>query len=390
MKDVHWFELNLLLNDTQATNQFYAIEKLDNLSFAGRHNDAWSHSDDFERKAVLTALLPLVTNSNERVASRAISCFTTESNAVVRPYMAALAKVANESPSANCRLGAIEALPGMGSEVLSNSLAQLLKNPDENIRVSAVRLLPRFPAEFMEQALRERANDESANVRSVVADVIGEREFARVLPTLIKLFSDPVGRDPMTTNYLRAGLRGSNIGDVHTSAGFALLRFDADLVADVLKTNLADPDFHINFVAKLAEKDAEPWLPELVSILEARLKHVDEMSRLPPHDPKRIADPIGNRILIGAYAKCWEDIRQYLLKLPPQKLSGGEMDRYMDLLDKTVRPFPGCPSCYVQEARSLYELYWTKGLAKRASEIRRQYEKTDGWWFDEFNQHHPP
>jgi hypothetical protein len=65
------------------------------------------------------------------------------------------------------------------------------------------------------------------------------------------------------------------------------------------------------------------------------------------------------------------------------------MDRYMDLLDKTARPVHGYSGGCVQEARSLYELYWIKGLANRVSEIRREYDKTDGWWFDDFSQKNP-
>ena len=396
VKDAHWSELNLLLNDTNAYNQLYAIDTLDRMSLALRSDDQWSRSDDFKRKAILKALLPLVTNHNEQVASRALNCFATESDASVRlaPFAAALVRVANESLYPTCRLAAINALSGTAGEAVSNSLAQLLHNPDENIRLGAVRLLPRFPGEFAERALRARADDESANVRSVVADVIGDGKYARVLPTLAKLFADPVGRDPLiepeTMEYLRAGQRWSNIGDVHTSAGLALVQFAPDLVADILKTNLDDPGFHINFVSKLAEKDAEPWLPELVSILEARLKYVDDVLRLPPNDPRRYADPMGKSILVGTYGKCWEDIRQYLLKLAPEKLSGGELDRYMDLLEKTVRQDPGFLGGGVQEARSLYELYWTKGLAKRASKVRRQYDKTDGWWFDDFQRNHEP
>src|SRR5207302_9527144 len=148
---------------------------------------------------------------------------------------------------------------------------------------------------FMEQALRERSEDESANVRSVVADVIGDGKFDRALPILAKLFADPVGRDPLikplTMEYLRAGLRWSNIGDVHTSAGLALVKFNPEQVAEILKTNMDDSGFHINFVSKLAELDAEPWLPELRSILAARLKYVDEMAKLPPLDPRRFDDP---------------------------------------------------------------------------------------------------
>ena len=141
-------------------------------------------------------------------------------------------------------------------------------------------------------------------------------------------------------------------------------------------------------MSKLAEKDAAPWLPELVGILEARLKYVDEIAKSPPLDPRRFADPAADRVLVGTYAKCWEDIRQYLLKLPPEKLVGGEMSGYMDLLDKTVRPVPGCPGCCVMEARSLYELYRIKGLTTRAAEIRHRYDKTDGWWFDDFDRDH--
>ena len=393
IKEAHWLELNLLLNDTNPTNELYAIDKLDHLSLVGRRDDEWSRSSDFKRAAVLRAMLPLVTSDNEQVANRAMSCFAAETNIApsLEPFIGTLTKVANESSSPSCRLSAIAALSGVNDQAVSNSLSQLLKNPDENIRLGAVRLLPRFPDEFAEQGLRELAEDKSANVRSVVADVIGDRKYVRVLPTLVKLFADPVGKDPlikpMTMEYLKAGQRWSNIGDVHTSAGLALVKFAPDQVADILKTNLDDPGFHINFVAKLAQKNAEPWLPELVSILEARIAYVEDIAKFPPLDPKRFSAPgVNNKILVGAYTKCWEDIRQYLLKKSPKELSSGKYDRYMDLLEKTVRPVAGCPGCCVQEARWLYELYWTKGTAKRVGNLRRQYDKTDGWWFDDFNK----
>jgi len=271
-------------------------------------------------------------------------------------------------------------------------VAELLNDHDQNIRVSAVRLLPRFPPEFAAQALRARARDESADLRSVVADVIGEVKLAELVPILTALFEEPVGNDPpmepITFEYLRAGQRGGNIGDVHTSAGFALLRFDNQQVAGVLKNHLDDPGFHINFISKLAEQDAGPWLPELASILEARLTHVEEHLKLPPLDPRRFEDPMGDRLLIGTYSTCWQDIRQYLLGLPEARLSGGEMNRYLDLLETTVRPSPGCTGCAVPEARSLYELYWAKHLPERAAELRRRFDKTEGWWFDEFARQH--
>lgn len=389
VKEAHWLELNRMLTDTNPTNQIYAIERLDRLSRAGRRDDSWSRSDDFQRTVLLQALLPLTTNNHQQVALRAISCFAVESNAAVRleQFVEALTHVANESASAQCRLQAIDSLSGLRNEAVSNALARLLIDPDDSIRVGAVRFLPRFSADFLEPALRQCAADESANVRSVVADVIGEGKYTRLLPTLQKLFRDPVGKDPLikplTMEHLKAGLRWSNIGDVHTSAGMALVKFPPSQVADFLKANLDDSGFHINFVAKLAQGDAEPWLPELVKILRARLAQVDNLAKTPPLDPKRLADPQAEKVLIGAYTKCWEDIRQYLLQQSPRELASGKFDRYMDLLEKTIRPVPGCT---VQEARWLYELYWTKGTAKRVGQLRRQYDKTDDWWFDAFNK----
>ena len=387
VKDAHWAELNLLLNDTSPSNQIYAIEQLDSMSFARRGNDEWSRSQDFKRKAVLSVLLPLLTNSNEQVAARAIGCFATESNAAAGlvPFVPALVQVANEDPSARCRLGAISALSGLAGEAVSNSLTRLLTNSDDNIRVGAVYLLPRFPTEFSEQALRKSAEDESANVRSVVANVIGNEKLVRLLPTLTKLFSDPVGRDPLikplTMEYLQAGMRWSNIGDVHTSAGLALVKFDPNQVADILKTNLNDPGFHINFVSKLAETNAEPWLPELVSILEARKKFVEDFSKLPPSDPRKYSEPASDKILIGTYAKCWEDIRQHLLQLPKDKCA--EMGKYMELLERMIQT----TSMTSHDACSLYELYRTQGLKQRAKAIRRSYP-SEGWWFDSFDEKH--
>ena len=326
-------------------------------------------------------MLTLITNRSEQVATRAINCFATGTNNAnsLAPFATDLVEVANKGVSSGRRLAAITALSGLSGEAVSNSLTQLLKNPDESIRVRAVYMLPRFPNEFAEQSLRERAEDSSAKVRSVVADVIGNEKLVRLLPTLTKLFADPVGRDsliePLRMEQLKAGQRWNNIGDVHTSAGLALVKFEPGQVADILKANLNDPGFHINFVSKLAETNAEPWLPELASILEARKKRVDELSKLPRHDPVRFADPAGDRILIGTYAKCWEDIRQHLLQLPKDRCA--EMGEYMDLLESMIQKTS--MTCY--DASKLYELYRTQGLERRAKAIRRAYP-SEGWLFD--------
>lgn len=388
-----WVELNRLLNDASPSNQLYAIETLDGMSREGWWQErGWAPGDFLNREAVLRTMIPLMTNINEQIACRAIDCFATPSNPVVKlaPFSNNLIQVANTSPSSKVRLTAIVSLSGIECEAVSNSLAFLLNDSDENIRAGAIRLLSRFPQSFAEHSLRKGADDQSPNVRSVVADVIGDVKYENLLPILVKLFNDPVGKTnlikPLTIDYLKAGQRWSNIGDVHTSAGMALVKFPPNQVAGILKSNLDDPGFHINFVAKLAQGDTEPWLPELASILELRMAYVDDVLKSPWDDPRRFSDPSSDRILTGTYTKCWEDIRQYLLKQSPADLASGKYDEYLDLLEKTIRTVPGCSACCVQPARWLYELLWTKGLTKRVGELRQKYDKTDGWWFDDFNQ----
>jgi hypothetical protein len=392
-KDAWWFELSLLLDDTNPTNALYAMDKLDRMSLAGRGDDQWARSDDFKRIAVLSSLLPFTTNNNEQVAGRAIICFGTDSNFApeLEPFADALVHVANNSPSLLCRLYAIKALSGTEGAAVSNSLARLLKDPDQNIRLSAVTFLPRFPLEFAEKALRERAEDDSPYVRSVVADIIGVGKYDRLLPTLTGLFAHSTGpvpftqQKPLPAEALQPNPQSNGTGDVHGSAGRALLRFAPDQVADILKTNLNDPDFHVDFIAKLAEKDVEPWLPELVSILESRVKYVEDYSKSPPLDPRRFSDPQGGWILNGPYAICWEDIRHYLINLPKERLSNSATEHYMDFLESIIQSAAGMDH---HEVYALYELYRTKGLEQRASGIRQKYPGHDSW-FDDFDAHHP-
>jgi hypothetical protein len=389
IKEAYWLEINLLLHDANPTNALYAINRLDSMSLAGRDDDRWIRSDVFKRADVLNALLPLLTSTNEQVASKAISCFATESASASRlePFVDALVRIANSSPSALGRVGAIKALSGLDNDAVSNSLASLLRDPDENIRLSAVKLLPRFPPEFAEQSLRERGSDGSASVRLMVAEVIGEGKYARVLPTLAKLFSDSSGpiqlKEVLPTRPLQVYPQ-SNVGSVRSSAGRALVKFDADQVSDILKSNLNDPDFHVAFISKLAEKDATPWLPELVSILESRIKYVDEVSKSPGDDPRR-NEAYSGWILPGAYDICWEDIRHYVRSLPNEKLSTSDTERYMDLLERTIQENPEMDG---HEVNALYELYRTKGLEQRASGIRQKYPGHDSW-FDDFDARHP-
>jgi hypothetical protein len=394
VKEAHWAELGLLLSDADATNQLYATDTLDRMSLAGRRDDQWRRSDDFKRKAVLSALLPLITNSNEKVASRALSCFAVESNAttMLKPFATTLIKVAAEGPSAGLRLDAISALSGAQFESVSNSLVQLLYHASGNVRSRAVALLALCPADFSERELRRCAEDDSPKARAGVADVIGGGTMQNLLPTLTKLFADPVGRHqpvaPLTIEELEGGGRivgvecgvtmvddpnypGANVGDVHTSAGYALLKFDVEQVAEILKTNLNDAGFRLQFLLKLAETDPKPWINDMVEIMEAR------RARNVRKAEANHARPGTFMYLSGAYWRCWRTLYAYLEKLPTTEFADGKKDRYLQVLEQAGNTGS-------QEPVMLYELYKAKGLKRRAAQYRSENGGYSGYNLGEF------
>ncbi len=378
-KEAHWREIDLLLHDKNPTNQLYAIDKLDQMSLAGRGDDHWRHSDDFKRKAVLSAVLPLVTNNNEEVANRAMGCFATEAstNGGLNSFSDTLMRVANEGATSQRRLNAIRALSGTHFEAISNSLAQLLKHSDASVRATAIGLLARHPGEFSEEALRLGASDESPKVRAGVADVIGDGKIANLLPTLEKLLSDPVGLTnplpPLTMAELQAGgqIWNNNNGDVHTSAGYALLKFEVEQVSNILTAHLNDTGFRPNYLCKLAEKNPGPWLTNLVEVLEGRRDRIWREVEAGSVEPK--TDYFQARMaLSGSYYQCWKIICGYLQTLPPSRFGGGNFDRCLDALENAG-------TTGSQEPTTLYELYLTKGLKERAIKYRAHCEKTSGY-----------
>ncbi len=410
--EAHWLELSRLLTSNVPDDALHAIIKLNFMSKRCGYNS--SHTDDFSRENVLDVKRPVMTNADEKVAVEAINCFQigggliehtldyisgtgiigagmhakTDSNCVsqLRPYSDLLISVASGASTVPRRVAAVAALSGIGSSSVSNALPRWLSDSSEDMRVEAVRLLLDFPGQFAEETLNKLASDKSASVRSVVADIIGTGQFVRDLPVLEKLFSDPIGLTalvpPLKMDQLQAGERWNNTGDVHTSAGMALIQFKTGQVEKILRKNLSDAGFHVSFIAKLAEDDAKPWLDQLQQILEVRFKHVQDAIRDEPLDYKR--SRVDDELLTGAYGKCWEAIRHYLMTIPAKDFSSDEMNRYMDLLEKMIQK----DGSWRNEPAALYELYRSKGLAERTKKIRVRYEKSQGWRFDQFDRQH--
>ena len=372
IKDAHWQELELLLHSANPTNQLYAIHQLDAMSQGGGRE--WSHTKDFKREAVLLALSASVTNANEEVALAALNCFQTGPNnsAQIAPFADLLAQIAGNGATIPRRTAAIAAFAGTDFPVVSNSLPLWLRDASAEVRLQAVLLLPGFPGEFSERALRERATDPSPKVRAGVADAIGNGKIASLLPTLEQLLADPVGLTnpvaPLTTEELKAGGRvwGGNNSDVHTAAGYALLKFDVSQVGDILKANLNDDGFRPNYLCKLAEQDAGPWLTNLIEVLEARRIQVEQEVEASGVEPK--ADYLKARLaLAGTYFNCWNIIYQYLHELPAADFADGKMNRCLDALENAG-------DTGSREPTMLYELNRMKGLNQRAAKFRSEHD----------------
>jgi hypothetical protein len=364
VKEAYWLELNRLLNDSNLTNALYAVTVLDHMCLKGEQYDEWFRSDDFKRSRVLGAMLPLIKSPSEVVAEHALGCFETGTNApaLLAPFSDSLLKVANHDRTAARRLAAIRALSGLDGNLMTNSLIHLMGDQDENLRAGAVALLPRFPPALRDQFLRAKAEDSSPKVRAAVADTIGSGKFCDFIPVLEKLWND--------TN------------NVHTSAGNALLQFDLQPVASVLKAHLNAPDFHEAYLCRLAEPDAGPWLTNLVEVLKAR-REVNWQRAEASGIQETTNYFHALMALAGDDFKCWNIIYDYLTQLPKTEFQEGKLNWCLDVLEDAGNTGS-------REPVKLYKLYKIKGLTKRAATFRQENRKYSGFdvtlYFDQFDQ----
>jgi len=283
--------------------------------------------------------------------------------------------MANKSPSVSRRIASIAAFSGTKFPIVSNSLPSWLDDASEKVRAQAVLLLPDFPGEWSEQLLRKQDMDSSPKVRSMVATAIGNGQMESLIPVLVKQFSEPLGPTnpipPLTLEELQDGgqILGENVGDVHTSAGYALLKFDINQVGDILKMNLNDVGFRVQFLCKLAESDPGPWLTNLVGQLKTRRERIWKEVKASVNEPKTNYYR-ARMTLSGAYFTCWNMIYHHLANLPDSAFAGGKLDWAFDELEDS-----GCADS--NRPIEIYQLYRSKGLNDRAARLRRENGKYD-------------
>jgi hypothetical protein len=387
VKEAHWLELNRLLADANPSNSLYAIKHLDGMSKACGPHDDWPRTGDFKRSDILRVIRPLLAHTNEAVSIAAIGCYRVGFPCATQlvTHADALIAIASQGPTIARRVAAIAAFMDSRLNVVRDSLPLWLDDASEEVRAQAIALVPDFPGEFAEAALRKSATDVSARVRAVTADAIGKGQLTNLLGTLAELFQDPIGREqplpPLTLENLEGGGRAGVCCDVHTSAGYALLKFEVTQIADILKTNLNDAGFRLQFLCKLAEIDVKPWLDDLTEIMEARRER--SLKKAAANG----APPNTYMYLSGAYNRCWKIVYEHLKGLPFARFERGRADRYLRMLEQAG-------TTGSQEPLMIYELYKMKGLNKRAAKYRSEIESAFAWasinqFFDKIDAKYP-
>ena len=194
-------------------------------------------------------------------------------------------------------------------------------------------------------------------MRAAVADAIGNGRMETLLPVLASLFSAaPVQKD--SGPWPHKGMQGDGyfeVGadDIHSSAGYALLKFDAEQVREILKTNLWDKGFGLTFIRKLAPNGAEPYLPILARRLITHTSGSEkEAAKSGFHWPL-------SYWLGGDYGWAWDTLLSYLQAQSRDSLAEPRMASLLDALQIADDPDD-------ERTRSLYKFLLDKGLIERA------------------------
>ncbi|MBA2543620.1 MAG: HEAT repeat domain-containing protein [Deltaproteobacteria bacterium] len=353
--EIAWAELRGALAHPDLAVE--AIEELELMS-GGR----LSKLKDFDRKATLAELRPLVLSKHEAVATAAITAFGSDGPYFVErdaPYwLAGIGKgniaglsprKPNPSPAAmlatkellevantNPKLKAL-AIRALGRTSLpAATLAGWARDPDVAVRRAAVLV----SAELADRTLINAAvSDKAPEVRIAAALGIGFSQDARLLRLLDKLLKDPEGK-------------------VRAAAAMSLLSFAIDQARPTMAANLTT-DYRPLFLNELARKDPKPYLAQLGDVIE-------KMSQ-PAHW-------WGGSIPAG---ESWKLMFDYLKQQPVADLVAGKHDASLASLEK-MKWFGS------SEPTSLYALYVRAGMTARAKQFREFMKTAVSYAIDQY------
>ena len=353
VKDAVWDELTKLLKAEAPADVCYAIKQLREMGNLRRYPSL----NDFETDRVLTALQPLLFSKDVKVAEAAVKAIGGDApyldeqnieqwlstagkrkfpglagrdaeyvNTGAQKYWQDLAQVADGHASVKVRATAIRAMGWAKEPAIFPNVTKWLGDPEPSVRRSAALLLGDFAEGNAVPLLKTASADEDPGVRVGVALAVGFGQFTEGLPLLERLVKD----DEI---------------NVRHAAAKSLLSFEVRKVERILKAN-KDGDFKAVFVNALAQGNPEPYLDDLIEIVERRLE--------PPN-------------WWGGHIPCgvsWKILFKYLGSRETTVLKSGKLKRQLDALER-MKFYSS------SEPRDLYRLYVKTGMTERAQRFRR-------------------
>jgi HEAT repeat protein len=365
---VLWAELQGMLASVRVPDVVYAIGQLDQMSKGGRGFDRLS---DFDRMDVLAAVRGLLTHRDSRIVQRAIGLVGTHNpylsdertlfwlatigsaevhrvgkmdpkmkNVGGELYWKDLVALADSRIPDETRAMAIRALGLVREPSLEKRIERWLADSVPAVRASAALLLADFPGPKTCRTLTALAGDGTPEVRACVARAAGFAQQTAMAGVLARLLAD---REPK----------------VRRAAAMSLLSFSPrnEAIAEVFRANLTNEEFKPLFLLALArEKPADH--------LDALAKTVEEKT-----EPK---DFWGGQI--PAFT-AWEILFAYLRAQPFDKIRSGELDRYLDAMEKVGQYSSS-------EPRDIYAFYVQRGMTERAKIFRGHAKKAASYDLD--------
>jgi hypothetical protein len=358
VEEAVWAELTAMVSGADGDKALYAVRQLDEMSGG---DGILGALHDFERRDVVEQVRGLMRHPDPAVAEAAIRLVGTHN-----PYMSderalhwlvtvgsarvpgigkmdpqmrnvggqmcsdELVALADSAVPEETRALSIRALGLVRDPALRESTARWLTDPAPAVRASAALLLADFPGGDMRLSLATLADDPAAEVRACAARSAGFAQQAEMADVLAGLLADRERR-------------------VREAAAMSLLSFSPrdERIAAVFRANLDNREFEPLFLNALARENPVDYLDGLAEAVEQDLE--------PEHF-------WGGQI--PAFT-AWEILFRYLQGLPAENLKSGELDQYLDAMEKVG-------NYSSSEPRDIYAFYLQRGMTGRAAKFRRE------------------
>jgi len=375
VKTIVWSELLDTLHSRNVSDVEYAMGELDEMS--GGLTE-YNSVKEFDRREVLSAVLPLMADKNLDIARAAIGMigshnpYMSEERAPfwlatfgsVKPpglgtmdpkfqniggklFWRDLLKVAggksDDSIDDDKRALAISALGLVREPQTQPFVVEWLKDSSSSVQSSAILLLADFPELATHDRFAAFANDSAMQVRTAVAHSIGFGQYSESVDVLQKLLTDS---DP----------------GVRAAAAMSLLSFSPanESVARILRANIQNEEFSTLFLNALAVNNPKDYLDALAAAIG--------------HD----ANPANWWGGTLPSLESWEILFKYLRSQPVDQITSGKFDRYLDAIEIIKGNYSS------SEPRDIYAFYVQRGMTARAAKYRHAAEKSAGYDLDYF------